>query len=161
MEKYNKDNVSIILQMKVDSLQEEKKTGKNQEDKFAKDVAQLEIDGKITREDIIAIQHHGIRGADLLNILGNLDRNKESKFTWNEAKDLGHKIQLIYMSHHMKQGRTDGSNLFRESMKPHEDGIDAIYNGTYPIDKLNVLKSLPNIDGWDHELGDKAYHKIF
>jgi len=156
----NKEKITLIIQMKIDSLKEEVKTGKNQEAKLGRDYADKVEDGTITTQDLIDAQNHGLKAGDLMIAFTHLRKN-DTGMTQAESIELGHKIQFIYLSYHQSKGRTDGANLFRESMRPHEDGIDAIYAGTYDPVKLEVLKSLPEINAWDHKLGASAYSKIF
>ena len=156
----NKDKIKLIIQMKIDSLNEELTTGLNQEAKLGRDYADKVEDGTITTQDLIDAQDHGIKAGDLLIAFTHLRKNAAG-MTEAESIELGHKIQFIYLSYHQAQGRTDGMSLFRESMRPHEEGIDAIYAGTYDPVKLEVLKSLPEVSAWDHKLGAAAYSKIF
>jgi len=159
-EKYNKDNVATILEMKIDSLKEHKRTGKDQSLAFGLAVATKLKDGTFTEADLMATQEHGLSGKDVGDVSIHMVKGKTG-MSYHEAIEMGHKIQFIYISYHQAQGRTNGMLLFQESMKPHEDGIQAIHNGTYDPTKLAVLESLPIIENWDHKLAIEAYPKIF
>ena len=158
--KYNKDNIATILEMKIDSLKEQQRTGKDQSSAFGFAVASKIKDGTFTEADLIATQEHGLSGKDIGDVSIHMIKGKTG-MSYHEAIEMGHKIQFIYISYHQAQGRTDGMRLFGESMQPHEDGIEAIHNGTYDSTKLAVLESLPTIENWDHDLAIEAYPKIF
>ncbi len=158
--KYDLSNVIMLMELWRDNLINQKDKKATFAD-FCLEVKELFKSGKIKNDDIMELQNHGMRLPEMMELSGHLTENSTTKMSYHDAVEMGHKIQFIYLSYHQKQGRTDGTTLFANSMKPHEDGIDAIYNGTYDPEKLKVLEDLPTIEKWDHDLAVEAYPKIF
>ncbi len=160
----NKNARITLIEALIANLQLQQK-GKATFTDYCRDIASRFRAGEFTEEQILDLQYPHenpvIKTPEFLELITHLKVDATSGFTHAEAIEIGHKIQFIYLSYHQAQGRTDGTNLFRESMKPHEDGIDEIYKGTYDKNKLQVLLSLPTIENWDHKKAEQAYPLIF
>jgi len=157
--------LKLIIASRIKWLEESKEDGKNHDEDFGEEIGNLFNDGTLKGQDLIDLHDQSdIKGPALAFIIAPFIKREGHSMTYGEARALGYRIQPIYFSyHHVHKGRMDGDNLFRESIKTYENAIDDIYNGIYPEDKLQILKSLPNpVKGeWNHELAIEAYHKIF
>lgn len=152
-----KEAKQILIQLLIDNL-EGRKTKSVDFSHFCEEVVKLKNAGTITEEDIIDLQDGILTKVELIDLCSYLNVNKTTGLSYKEAVDLGHKIQFAALSY-AQENHLDGHSAFINSMKPMEQGIDAIYNGTYDSAKLIVLKTLPAIENWNHKLGAEAWDK--
>lgn len=151
------DNLIKLIELYLISLKKEQQDKKDHFDEFAQEVLDLKNSGEIDDKDILKLQYKENLGmTTFMRLSGYLTKSLVSGLTYNEALELGHKIQFAALSY-AQENNLDVQRAFRESMKPHEDGIQQIYDGTYDTTKLAVLKSLPSISNWDHKLGADAW----
>lgn len=154
---YKSENVKRLLDLRIKHLQ----SGiKHEDENWAAEVADLVKIGEIGKEDILELQNRGIKPVQLLGVFARMKTNN-SGLSYHDAVQLGHKVQFIYLSKHINEDKSNGMAILRDSMKTHEEVINAIFNETYPAEKLEILKALPSCGEWDSIKGAEAYNKIF
>lgn len=157
--KYNKDNIILLIEMRLECLKKQQKGDKLAQGIFEKEVADMAKSGKISKQDIMQLQHEGVDKITIMNISGHLVTGPTG-ISFHDARDLGHKVQFIALSYAQKNGH-DVKMAFGKSHQAMMDSIDEIQEGTYDPTKLAVLQALPSIEKWDHDLGADAYTKIY
>lgn len=157
MEIAEKQGLVILIELYIGSLKKQQNDSQDHFNEFADEVVKLRDLGEVSEEDILKLQSKEYLGlSKFMRLSGRLNKSTVSGFTYEQALELGHKIQFAALSY-AQENEEDGHRAFANSMKPHEDGIDAIFHGTYDKTKLEILQSLPSISNWDHKLGADAW----
>lgn len=150
MEKnYNQENLDTLLgiwneyqkkgEMGVDWYYED----------FGEEVGKLIKEEKVSKQDVEELQRNGVPGFVIMEIGTHLLVG-DSGLTLYEARDYGHRIELMVLSYVESTGGDVGS-AFMDRMISEElnNDVDSIFNGTYDKEKLKQLDTLPSIDKWD------------
>jgi len=154
----NVDNVVLLLTMWIGQLTwcvEHNKGKKDLRPMFLK-IRDLFDEGKITNEDLLALNKEKIVDiGDYIELSTYLRKNDEGLYEY-EAIDIGHKYQFMLLSVAQIE-KLDVMGIFRDSMPIMEKIIDDIMACTYDKKKMTLLQSLPAIEEWDHDIAHKMY----
>ena len=141
----------------------ERRTDTKFNEDFHYEVARCCHEGIISQASLMETQNlYG--GGELLRISCYLRVNEKTGMSENEAIELGHKVEFIKLCKVEDEGGYV-IKAFHETVKAGNEIIDAIFNDTYGREKIDLLKSLPEIKTWKKEngvaLSIKHYSKFY